>query len=739
MERSTESPEHNDGPAADYRLLLESASDFCARVSPSAHFLEVSPRCEKVTGWSPGELRGRDMRELVHHGDMKKRDLAEAEAMDAEQAASSVLRMLCKDGTYIWVESTAQPLRGESDGIVGFEVVFRDVTARVEAEEKLVRHAHQHETLAHLGQVALGDGDLSKLLQEVVAAVTSTLEVELSGVLKLRDDEESLDVLAHSGEWRGALTNLSFQATQAGYALITQAPVISEDLRSEKRFKASSLIAAGMLSGVDALIGGTPGRPFGVLSAHSSKPRQFNADDVNFLVAVANVISAAVERDAREQATRHASLHDPLTGLPNRTLAQDRIVHALARRRRDSTNIATMMIDLDRFKVVNDSLGHDVGDELLIAVAQRLQEAVRPSDTVARLGGDEFLVLCERARDVRQVLALAERLAAAVSRPLMLAGREHFLTVSIGISIAEGADSTAASLLRDADAAMYRAKRRGPGLVELFNEAMRAQLLARLRTETELRHAVEHGDLILHYQPVLDVATGRPIATEALVRWEHPHNGLIPPLDFIPIAEETELILELGRHVLEKACEQGASWQERFGIPLQMFVNVSARQLAKPKFASEVAEVARSSGLQPGTLAIEVTESVLIDETNSSVDVVQNLHAHGLRLLLDDFGTGYSSLGYLRRLPLDGVKVDRSFIDGLGNGPEEVAIMRAIVEMCGVLGLEVIAEGVETEAQLSQLRRLGCGSVQGYLLCRPMPATDVTLFLQRRLVGELVT
>jgi diguanylate cyclase (GGDEF)-like protein/PAS domain S-box-containing protein len=737
MRQSISSPQHGAGTGPDYRLLVESATDFFARVSPSAHFLDVSPKCHQLTGWSPDELRGRNMRDMAHPDDLQQVEVAHAEALGAAAASGAVLRMRCKDGSYMWLESTALPLRDECDRITEFQVVFRDVTARVRGEKQLVRHAQQHAALARLGQFALGEHDLSKLVEEVVATVTSTLAVELCGVLKLREDEDSLDILAHSGKWNAELTKLSFETTQAGYALTRREPVVSEDLRSETRFNASRLLANGMLSGMDALIGGDE-RPFGVLSAHSSEPRHFNADDVNFLVAVANVVSAAAERHRREDVTRHASLHDPLTGLPNRTLALDRIDRALARRRREGIDVAMMMIDLDRFKVVNDSLGHEAGDELLVALAKRLQEAVRPSDTVARLGGDEFLVVCERAGGVRQVLALAERLTAAVSQPLQLGEHQHFSSASIGIAIPERTDSTAAALLRDADAAMYRAKRRGPGLVELFNAAMRAQLLARLRTETELRQAVDRDELVLHYQPILDVATGQPIATEALVRWEHPHHGLIAPLDFIPIAEETDLILELGRSVLEKACQQGAAWQERFRMPLQIFVNVSGRQLTKRQFASEAAEVARSSGLQAGTLAIEVTESMLIDETDSTVEVLQSLHSHGLRLLLDDFGTGYSSLSYLRRFPLDGVKVDRSFIDGLGDGPEDVAIMRAIVEMCGVLGLSVVAEGVESDAQLRHLRELGCANAQGYLLCRPMPAPQISAFLKRRLVGELV-
>jgi EAL domain-containing protein (putative c-di-GMP-specific phosphodiesterase class I) len=299
--------------------------------------------------------------------------------------------------------------------------------------------------------------------------------------------------------------------------------------------------------------------------------------------------------------------------------------------------------------------------------------------------------------------------------------------------MAESVEDTAASLLRDADAAMYRAKQQGPGRYELFDATVRAHVLDRLRTETELRQALDQDRLRVYYQPILDIAGGQPIATEALVRWEHPRRGLISPADFVPIAEETGLIIELGRHVLETACEQAVCWQRRFDVPLRMLVNVSGCQLANPLFPAEVASVAAASGMLPGTLGLEVTESVLIDEAGASMTVLSDLGSRGVRLVLDDFGTGYSSLSYLRHFPLDGVKVDRSFTDGLGSSPQDAAIMKAIVEMCRVLGLAVIAEGVESEGQLEGLRQLGCELAQGYLLCRPLPAEEIGDFLAARL------
>jgi len=607
----------------------------------------------------------------------------------------------------------------------------REATTREDIEQQLAQHTRQHQAVAHLGQVALREPELTTLIDEIVATVAGTLEVDACGVLKLREDQELLDILAKLG-YEGPDTGLpAGTGTHSGYALKTHRPVVVADLHSETRFDATVLLNAGFVSAVNAPIEGHE-RPFGVLSALSARRRRFSTDDVNFLVAVANVLSAAVERQRKEEAARHAALHDPLTGLSNRTLALDRIDRALARRRRDRTGVAVLVLDLDRLKIINDSLGHAAGDQVLVALASRLEETLRQSDTIARLGGDEFVVVCEGPDEVRHVTELAQRIGDALARPLLSAGGEHFLTASIGMAVAERVEDTAASLLRDADAAMHCAKKLGPGRYELFDATVRAQALSRLHTETELRQALERDQLHVYYQPIIDTATGQPVATEALVRWQHPAHGLVPPLEFIPIAEETGLIAEVGRYVLEQACEQGAAWQRQFEVPLAMFVNVSGHQLANPLFPEEVADIARRRGLLAGTLGLEVTESVLIGQEGSSATVLNELDAHGLRLMLDDFGTGYSSLSYLRRFPLGGVKVDRSFIDGLGDNPEDAAIMRAIVEMCRALDLTVVAEGVETDAQLRQLRQLGCERVQGYLLCHPRPAEEISEFLDGR-------
>ena len=455
-------------------------------------------------------------------------------------------------------------------------------------------------------------------------------------------------------------------------------------------------------------------------------PRAFSEDEVGFLTTVATLIIVAVERDRKEQVTRHAALHDPLTGLPNRALALDRLAHALARRQRERIDVAVFVLDLDRFKTINDSFGHAAGDDVLLALGPRLTAAVRVTDTVARLGGDEFVVICPDVDAGRGVTEVAERLAAAVARPLILDSGEHFFTVSTGIALAATRSDTPASLLGDADAAVYRAKARGRGRYELFDEAMRTSAMARVRTEAELRHALERGELELFYQPVIDLATGRPVSTEALVRWAHPERGIVSPLDFISIAEESGLIAELGLQVLEEACRQTAAWQQQVDPAIGVSVNVSGRQVGNPIFPAQVAAIAARHGLRAGSLALEITETVLMEEADSPETVIDALAEHGITLALDDFGTGYSSLSRLKRFRLDVLKIDRSFVAGIECNIDDRAIVKATIDMAHAVGLTVVAEGVETREQEETLRGFGCDRAQGFLYARPQPAAAIT-------------
>lgn len=445
-------------------------------------------------------------------------------------------------------------------------------------------------------------------------------------------------------------------------------------------------------------------------------------DDAGELTELVCVARDVTERKAAELQLAHQALHDSLTGLPNRTLFLDRLRHALRRRVRRGTGVlAVLFLDVDRFKVVNDSLGHGAGDRLLIDVAGRLDEALRPADTVARFGGDEFTVLCEDIAGELEAVAIAQRIVDVFAEPFEVDGREVFLSTSVGIALATGTVTDPArseDLIRDADAAMYRAKERGKARYELFDAALRDQAMRRLELENALRRAVERGELRMHLQPEIAVAGGAIVGFEALVRWQHPERGLLSPAEFVPMAEETGLIASIGEWVLREACAEASAWADR---ELTISVNVSARQLGDGGFVDLVDTVLRTTGLAPQSLCLELTESAVIECGATTLSTLNGLKRLGVQLAIDDFGTGWSSLGHLRRFPIDVVKLDRSFVSGLDREPQDVSIAAAIISLAHALGLSTVAEGIETGEQLAVLASLGCDLGQGYLFARPAP------------------
>ncbi len=434
-----------------------------------------------------------------------------------------------------------------------------------------------------------------------------------------------------------------------------------------------------------------------------------------------------------ERALLHQAFHDTLTGLPNRALLADRLGQALARRERRCLEAAVLFLDIDRLKWVNDSLGHAAGDQLLVDVARRLESVLRPGDTVARFGGDEFVVLCEELSAAGEAVTVAERLRDALASPFHVRGREIGLTASIGIALAStSSHDTPDALLRDADAAMYRAKERGRDRVELFDDHMRSRAMARLETESTLRRAIEQTELRVHYQPVIELATGRATGLEALVRWEHPERGLVPPSEFITVAEETGLIVGLGAYVLAEACTQVARWNHRRpdGEPLTVSVNLSPHQLRARGLRELVAEALQHTGLDPRLLCLEITETALVEDADSNRAALDSLKDLGVTLAVDDFGTGYSSLLYLRRFPVDVLKIDRSFVVGLETNAEDTAIVSGVVGLAQALGLQAVAEGVETPEQAACLRQLGCPLAQGYHWSKPLTARQTERWLK---------
>ncbi|MEY2420370.1 MAG: hypothetical protein QOI95_437 [Acidimicrobiaceae bacterium] len=437
------------------------------------------------------------------------------------------------------------------------------------------------------------------------------------------------------------------------------------------------------------------------------------------------------ERKQAEAALEHQALHDSLTDLPNRLLFLDRLDHAMARAERDSAAApAVMFLDLDRFKLVNDGLGHDAGDELLAAVATRLRECLRPGDSVARFGGDEFVLLFESVVDPTQAEEVASRVLSCFEQPFHVDGEDLLVSASVGVALYDAAH-TAAELVRDADAAMYRAKAQGRGRMQMFDAATREHELERVHTENALRGALEHDELRVYYQPIFALSDLRPVGVEALVRWQHPTRGLLPPSEFIDVAEDSGLIVPLGAWVLAESCRQVVEWNRELPIDrrLSLSVNLSARQLGEPGLVDTVRTTLQAAGIDPTIVDIwlEVTETFVLRDPETAAARLADLRALGVHLAVDDFGTGYSSLSYLRRFPVSALKIDRAFVAGLGQSPEDEAIVLAMVRLAHALDIKVVAEGVESDVQLARLQDIGCDYAQGFLLQVPLPADQLDL------------
>jgi diguanylate cyclase (GGDEF)-like protein/PAS domain S-box-containing protein len=435
-------------------------------------------------------------------------------------------------------------------------------------------------------------------------------------------------------------------------------------------------------------------------------------------------------RKTLEDELRHQAFHDSLTGLANRALFADRLDHALSLTRRNRHPLAVLFIDLDDFKTINDSLGHGEGDAILLGVAGRLRSALRGGDTIARMGGDEFAVLVEDPPGAGAPIEVADRLLAALQAPFTQGGKELFVHASIGVAVLTSRSQTADELLRNADVSMYMAKSKGKNRIEVFEPAMHAAALARLALKGDLERALERDELFVLYQPIMDLSTLELVGVEALLRWRHPERGVVGPMEFIPVAEETGVIVQLGRWVLSEACRQARAWDlVAPGRRLTMNVNVSGRQVTEPGFVAEVAQVIADAGIDPARIVLEFTEGVLMRDTDATMVTLRALKALGVRLAIDDFGTGYSSLSYVRQFPIDVLKIDRSFVASMVDGPDEAALMHSILKLSETLHLETVAEGIEDPGQLAQLQGLGAELGQGFLFARPLESNKIAALL----------
>ncbi len=463
-------------------------------------------------------------------------------------------------------------------------------------------------------------------------------------------------------------------------------------------------------------------------------------DEIGTLTRAFNEMLAEIEnRDGAlkegEARLRHLAFHDPLTQLPNRALLLDHLKLGLAQARRHQTRLAVMFLDLDRFKIVNDSLGHSFGDRLLGMASGRLSAALREGDTVARIGGDEFMFLLPDLNTPADAAKVAEKILAALREPFLIDDQTLVVTGSLGIALFPSDGTDAETLVKNADISMYRAKDAGRDGYQLYSVELHARAQQRMHLESQMRAALLRRNFRVHYQPIVRAATGEVIGAEALLRWTHAERGVVPPSEFIPVAEETGLIVPLGEWVLNKACAKVASWDAAGLPPLRIAVNLSARQLSQPGFASKVAACLAANRLAPDRLELEITEGLLMDSAAPINESIEELRKLSVRLSIDDFGTGYSSLAYVKRFPVSTVKIDRSFVRNIETDPRNAAVARAIIALSHGLGMEVVAEGVESDEELGLLTREGCDSIQGYVFSRPVPSAEFAAFVAASVAG----
>ena len=663
------------------KAVVEHAFDVAIIGNADTGLTWVSPAATALFGYNPDDMVGVNGLGLVHPDDVASVASLLAELL-GKPGASGVIefRLRHSDGSWRWVEEVITN-RIHDPAVAGLIGNLRDITERKEAELALAESEARfrgHFERAVVGQAMTDVVGRFVEVNDAFCGITGYSTTELL--------EMTIEDLSDPAD---------FERERKVYKALLDGTTPSFDMEKRYRRKDGEFVYVSLSSSV--------------LLDRNGRPQYVPA-----------VVQDITERRRAEGELARLALHDDLTGLANRTLLMDRLTRIPRSRPGHTGSTAALLIDLDEFKLVNDTYGHGAGDELLRQVADRVCAVAGEPHTVARLGGDEFVVLCEDLEDAGQAVEMAERIREVLTPPFLLEADEVFVTASIGIAATPG--TAIDELLRDADVAMYRAKDRGRARYEIFDDRLRSAAVSRLRVQNDLHVALSRQDLRVLYQPVLDLRRGTVIGAEALVRWQHPTRGLLGPAEFIEVAERSGLIVPVGEWVLRESCATAAQWRDGTST---VAVNVSARQLGDPRLVDAVRSALADSGLAPQRLSLEITESALMEDPEAVLDTLVALKSLGVALAIDDFGTGYSSLLYLKRFPVDALKIDRTFVDGLGADPEDSAIVTSIVSLAAAVGIVAVAEGVETVIQLRELERLGCAYGQGYLWARPEPAGDL--------------
>jgi diguanylate cyclase (GGDEF)-like protein/PAS domain S-box-containing protein len=676
--------------------LLDAVGEAVIALDVEGRVLYWNRMAEEMYGWSSEEAMGRNLREMVVPEDCRERAEEISRQVTEGRSWSGEFMVRRKDDTSFPVVATNTPVYDETGNLTGVIGVLRDVTARKEAEEALEESEQRFGSAfrdASIGMALVGTDGRFMQVNRSLCRIVGYSEEELL--------EKTFQEITHPDDLRADVEQV--RRMLAGEI---------ETYQMEKRYLHKDGNVVWVLLSV-SLVHDEEGEPLYFISQ----------------------IQDVTERKLAEERLYHQAHHDLLTDLPNRQLFLDRLGQALERtRRRSGSKVAVLFMDLDNFKIVNDSLGHRAGDQILVTVAERLKRCLRPEDTLARFGGDEFTVFIESVESPADATTVAERIMQGLREPVVLNGREFFVGTSIGIAVGTAPQKYPEDLLRDADTAMYQAKEEGLGY-RVFEPDMYEQSVKRLTWENDLRRAIEAEEFVVHYQPVVRLGGGEVWGLEALVRWDHPELGFRNPSQFIPAAEESGLIVPVCESVLEEACRQAKDWQKQYSQmpPWHVSVNISATQLKRPDFAEVVGGVLKRTGLEARCLSLDVTETVFVESLESYATALDELKSKGVRISIDDFGTGYSSLSYLKGLRADILKIDKKFIKGIGEDVEDTAIVQMVIDLAHTLGMETVAEGVESDGQAKELRRMGCDMGQGYYFSEPFPPEAMMGFVKEGL------